>query len=182
MINDKINKVLLLLNILLLSACSVGGLTSGYKQLSENDKKAVLNYNGDIRLLKEDRNVYNIQVKQVKDFIAQHNEVVVYDFTPYCVGSNCINPHDFINGCKAKGKTPVIISNSYDEIFKFQKLGIPMLMIDTGAFSTKCRSKYTKQFYDELTGIPVKERGWGGYVYFKDGKFVKAYDNFEDVP
>ena len=176
------NKLLLLFTILLLSSCYIGGLTSDYKVLSQNARKRVMNYDGDIGLLKEDRNVYNIQVKQVKEFIAQHNEVVIYDFTPYCTSPNCMQPNDFVDDCKAKGKTPVIISNSYDEIFRFRKLGIPMLMIDTSAFPTKWRTKYIRLFYDELTGIPVKERGWGGYVYFKDGKFVKAYDNFGDVP
>ena len=97
----------------LISSCAIGGLTSDYNKLTAKEKQRVVKSFGDIDQLKADNTIYLVEVQQVKDYCNKHQQVVIYDYTPYCGSSACMQVNDFVDMCKANGVNALPIANSY---------------------------------------------------------------------
>ena len=168
---------------LLLVSCQIGGLTTGYNHLTPAQKAKVEKLIGRIADVKnDDGKVYKITVAQLKDFIRGEKDVVVYQLIPYCRSESCISPTILDRFCREKKYRAVVVAVLYDELFSVKHPGMPMFSIDTEPYQTKWRSKYEPRFFDELTGIPEKVRGYYLFHYFHDGKYVKSYRRFNEVP
>ena len=168
---------------LLLASCQIGGLTTGYNHLTPAQKARIEKLTGRIADVKnDDGKVYKITVAQLKDFICGEKDVVVYEFIPYCKAEGCIPPVLFERSCREKNYRAVVVAVLYDELFSVKHPGIPMFSIDTEPYQTKWRRKYERCFFDELTGITEKERSYYSFHYFHDGKYVKSYHRFNEVP
>ena len=155
-----------------LSSCQISGLTSGYSYLSKTEKERVINYTGKIDSISNYSYVYNITPEQIKEYLAAHKRVILYDYTPYCKSPNCVSPFYLVESCKAKDIDVLIISNIYDELFWHINKSFPLLMINTKECKTKWRWKYIDNFYLPLIGCKTKEVNYAGYHYFQDGKYI----------
>lgn len=129
-----------------LSSCQISGLTSGYSYLSKTEKERVINYTGKIDSISNYSYVYNITPEQIKEYLAAHKRVILYDYTPYCKSPNCVSPFYLVESCKAKDIDVLIISNIYDELFWHINKSFPLLMINTKECKTKWRWKYIDNF------------------------------------
>lgn len=168
---------------LLLISCRIGGLTTGYNHLTPAQKAKVEKLIGRIADVKnDDGKVYKITVAQLKDFIRGEKDVVVYQLIPYCRSESCISPTILDRFCREKKYRAVVVAVLYDELFSVKHPGMPMFSIDTEPYQTKWRRKYERRFFDELTGITEKERSYYSFHYFHDGKYVKSYCRFNEVP
>lgn len=164
-----------------LSSCQISGLTSGYSYLSKTEKERVINYTGKIDSISNYSYVYNITPEQIKEYLAAHKRVILYDYTPYCKSPNCVSPFYLIESCKAKDIDVLIISNIYDELFWHINKSFPLLMINTKECKTKWRWKYIDNFYLPLIGCKTKEVNYAGYHYFQDGKYIKSFKSYKDI-
>ena len=168
---------------LLLISCQIGGLTTGYNHLTPAQKARIEKLTGRIADVKnDDGKVYKITVAQLKDFIRGEKDVVVYQLIPYCRSESCISPTILDRFCREKKYRAVVVAVLDDELFSVKHPGMPMFSIDTEPYQTKWRSKYEPRFFDELTGITEKERSYYSFHYFHDGKYVKSYHRFNEVP
>lgn len=164
-----------------LSSCQISGLTSGYSYLSKTEKERVINYTGKIDSISNYSYVYNITPEQIKEYLAAHKRVILYDYTPYCKSPNCVSPFYLVESCKAKDIDVLIISNIYDELFWHINKSFPLLMINTKECKTKWRWKYIDNFYLPLIGCKTKEINYAGYHYFQDGKYIKSFKSYKDI-
>ena len=164
-----------------LSSCQISGLTSGYSYLSKTEKERVINYTGKIDSISNYSYVYNITPEQIKEYLAAHKRVILYDYTPYCKSPNCVSPFYLVESCKAKDIDVLIISNIYDELFWHINKSFPLLMINTKECKTKWRWKYIDNFYLPLIGCKTKEVNYAGYHYFQDGKYVRSFKSYKDI-
>ncbi|MGI6222497.1 MAG: hypothetical protein ACOYJG_02690 [Prevotella sp.] len=131
-------------------SCQIQGLTSDYSYLSAEGKKRIVKYTGAIDSISDYSKVYDVTAEQVKDFISNHDEVLIYNYTPYCRYKYCISPKELISTCKKQKVEVLIISNIYDDILVALNDEFPILMINTEVYGTKWRSKYIDLFYKDL--------------------------------
>lgn len=164
-----------------LSSCQISGLTSGYSYLSKTEKERVINYTGKIDSISNYSYVYNITPEQIKEYLAAHKRVILYDYTPYCKSPNCVSPFYLVESCKAKDIDVLIIANIYDELFWHINKSFPLLMINTKECKTKWRWKYIDNFYLPLIGCKTKEVNYAGYHYFQDGKYIRSFKSYKDI-
>lgn len=164
-----------------LSSCQISGLTSGYSYLSKTEKERVINYTGKIDSISNYSYVYNITPEQIKEYLAAHKRVILYDYTPYCKSPNCVSPFYLVESCKAKDIDVLIIANIYDELFWHINKSFPLLMINTKECKTKWRWKYIDNFYLPLIGCKTKEVNYSGYHYFQDGKYIRSFKSYKDI-
>nr|WP_309569048.1 hypothetical protein [Hoylesella timonensis] len=106
-----------LLTCLALVSCQISGLTSGYNHLSKQQKEKIIDYNGKIDNISDFTNVYNVTVEQVKEYLSNHNNVIIYDYTPFCKSSFCLPLNTLEDICKKNNTDLLVISNIYDDIF-----------------------------------------------------------------
>ena len=183
----KLNRTIkgyILVTIVVCSAlisCQISGLTSGYSYLSKTEKERVINYTGKIDSISNYSYVYNITPEQIKEYLAAHKRVILYDYTPYCKSPNCVSPFYLVESCKAKDIDVLIISNIYDELFWHINKSFPLLMINTKECKTKWRWKYIDNFYLPLIGCKTKEVNYAGYHYFQDGKYIRSFKSYKDI-
>ena len=163
------------------SCISIEGITSDYDKLNEEQKSRIIKYDGSIEELSVDGNVYVIKTGQVRDFISNHNNVIIYDYTPWCKGDNCVSPIMLEKICNDNGFKLLLIADSFVEIFKTKSQQSPMLFIDYDVYNTKKRNKYIRLFFDELTQTSEKQRGCGMFYVFEKGTFKGAKNNISEV-
>lgn len=173
----RIELVCLLLVSFVLFSCQISGLTSGYSHLSKAEQRNVVYYNGEIADIRDFSSVYCVTVGQVRKFIATHDKVLIYDYTPYCKGPNCVSPASLSRICKQQKVDLLVISNIFDDVFYAVNKDFPILMINTKAYDTNRRSKYLEAFYKDLTGLGLKDTGYASYHYFSNGAYVKSFLN-----
>ena len=77
-----------------LVSCQIAGLTSGYSHLSKKEQAKIINYKGKIDEIHDYSKIYTVTVEQVKEYLSNHNNVIIYDYTPFCKSSFCF-PSNF---------------------------------------------------------------------------------------
>lgn len=176
------NTIAILFSLCLMSSCGVvqiGGLTSGYNSLTNEQKQHVKHYASSANA--ETGVVYKVSAEQIKDCIKKEKNVLVYDFTPWCRGERCINPMQLGYYCKNKGLSLYVIANAYDNLLDYDLQAMRYFVIDEETCGTKRRDKYIRVFYDELTQVEERIRGHGSYLLFKEGVFQQAFDTIDDL-
>lgn len=166
------------------SICSCGLVSineSGYKKLSDEDKARVKRCEKPIGSLTYDGNIYQVDVAQMRDYLAEHGDVVVYEYATYCKSAGCINPKSAEMKCHEHGYDFCLIVSTYDYLERLPEMGVPMLAIYQKPYNTDKTPKYCRLFFDELTGVSDKVRGYGRFYYFKDGRFIKSYLDIDEV-
>ena len=168
-------KTKLILSVLafttLISSCAIGGLTSDYNKLTAKEKQRV----------KADNTIYLVEVQQVKDYCNKHQQVVIYDYTPNCGSSACMQVNDFVDMCKANGTNPLVLGNSFWGLADTRKLGIPLLMIDPQPLGTKWRSRYIRLFFNELIDSNSPNPPEGLYFSFQNGKHIGNFRSCKEA-
>ena len=66
--------------------------SSGYSDLSESERRHVRACSSPIDSLRNDGNIYKVNVGQVSGCIARHDKVLVYEYLPFCSGENGRSP------------------------------------------------------------------------------------------
>ena len=165
----------------LISSCAVGGLTSDYNKLTAKEKQRVVKSFGDIDQLKADNTIYLVEVQQVKDYCNKHQQVVIYDYTPNCGSSACMQVNDFVDMCKANGTNPLVLGNSFWGLADTRKLGIPLLMIDPQPLGTKWRSRYIRLFFNELIDSNSPNPPEELYFSFQNGKYIGNFRSCKEA-
>ena len=163
-----------------LSSCGmiqIGGLTSGYQSLTDRQKQQVKALSSSMDAITDRGYVYKVSVQQVQDYIQKKKDVLIYNFTPWCSGDNCINPIMLNKLCEQNGVTLCVIANAYDDLFRYNLNTLQYFVIDEQSCGTKKRNKYIRVFFDALTQVEEKVRGYGSYLLFRDGVFRHAYED-----
>ena len=123
----------------------------------------------------------SVEVQQVKDYCNKHQQVVIYDYTPYCGSSACMQVNDFVDMCKANGTNPLVIGDSFWGLADTRKLGIPLLMIDPQPLGTKWRSRYVRLFFNELIDSNSPNPPEGLYFSFQNGKYIGNFRSCKEA-
>lgn len=174
--------IIYILSVLSFASCvRVKGLYSGYNHLSLREKEMIVDYNGSIDSLAANDSVYRISVGQLAEYVRAHDKVIVYDYLPYCSGKDCVSPLLLEQYCKANNYELCVVASVYDDLLGLSGLSVPVLAINNDSFGTNLQARYTHRFYDELTGVNSSERGDKRYLYFNKGRFVKAFENIEEM-
>ena len=166
---------------LLLVSCSIGGIYTDYNKLSIQEKNNVVALTGNISDIQDYTKLYKITAEQVRQYIREKKNVVVYDYIPFCKAETCISPYVFINAVTAKGYAPLIITNTYLDAFIAVGKDFPLHIIDNSKYNTKVRGKYTERFYQDLLGVSLKSINYASYHLYKDGRYIKSYKNSKDI-
>lgn len=170
----------LLLSVLLLSGCA-HGRTSGYDRLSDEDKARIRPCTRPMSQIVYDGNIYQVTVSQVREYMRDIPDLIVYEYFPLCSISSCVSPTHVLKFCKKKGLRLCVISSVYDGLLLLQQNVLPMFAIDPMVYGTDDYQVYTTKFYDELTGVNEEIRGPSLYHYFKNGTYVCSYGNLETL-
>lgn len=185
LLHSIVRRQALLLALILTTGLTSCGLISindsGYKQLSDEEKKHVVRRSRPIDSLTYDGNIYQVDVGQTSDYLKRHDDVIIYEYAAYCHSELCINPKAAERMCHDHGYGFCLIISTYDYLDRLPEMGVPVLAIYQKPYNTDKVTKYCAMFYDELTGVSEKTRGYGRYYHFRKGKFIKAYDNINDA-
>lgn len=173
--------IIFLLVPFFLVSCQIAGLTSGYSHLSKKEQAKIINYKAKIDEIHDYSNIYTVTVEQVKEYLSNHNNVIIYDYTPFCKSSFCLPLNTLEDICKKNNTDLLVISNIYDDIFLGITNNFPILMIKTSVYNTKSRAKYIDHFYHALIGLNQKEIDYASYHYFSNGNYIKSFKNPQDI-
>lgn len=165
---------------LFLSGC-MHSRTSGYQQLTAEEKARVKVCQGPMSQIVYDGNVYQVTATQVRDYMRDIPDLIVYEYFPLCTISSCVSPTHVLKFCKRKGLRLCVISSVYDGLFLLKQQVLPLFAISPAVYGTDDYQVYTSRFYDELTGVSEEERGPALYHYFKYGTYVCSYGNLESL-
>lgn len=164
-----------------LSSCGVTVNPSGYYNLSQEYRARIMKCDKPIDSLAADGNIYQVDVNRMHEYLNNHDEVIVYEYRPFCTGENCIAPSLAVRTCKDNGYDVALVMLSYEKFEALKPVKVPVLAINNELYNTDNYNRYGKLFFNELTGTTMKERGEGLYYYFKKGEFVKAYRSIDEA-
>ena len=165
----------------ILSSCYVPTITDDYRILRQEARERVTPTTGSIDELKDDRAIYLINAQQVKDYCKQHSNVIIYNFSPSYTLYKNLNANDFVDMCKANGVNALPIANSYLELDKVRKLGVPVLMIRHQPYKTNKWRSYTKLFYKDVTNSNKRINNSKRFFSFKNGVYIGNFSTSEEA-
>ena len=165
----------------ILSSCYVLNITDDYRILRQEARERVILTTGSIDELKDDRAIYLINAQQVKDYCKQHSNVIIYNFSPSYIMNKNLNANDFVDMCKANGVNALPIANSYLELDKVRKLGVPVLMIRHQPYKTNKWRSYTKLFYKDVTNSNKRINNSKRFFSFKNGVYIGNFSTYEEA-
>lgn len=167
--------------IAILSSCYVQNITDDYKFLRQEARERVTLTTGSIDELKDDRAIYLINAQQVKDYCKQHSNVIIYNFSPSYIMNKNLNANDFVDMCKANRVNALPIANSYLELDKVRKLGVPILIIHHNPYKTNKWRRYTKLFYKDVTNSNKRINNSKRFFSFKNGVYIRNFSTYEEA-
>ena len=153
---------------------------SGYSDLSESEKQHVIRCTDPLDSIKNDGNLYQVTVKQVRECINGHTEVIVYEYLPFCSGNSVMSPARIKQSCDKRNIHLVVISSVYDGIFPIPSANhFPLFVIDNSVYHTDNYQTYGELFYKSLTGSEEENRQISSFHYFHNGEYVCSYDSMD---
>lgn len=180
--SNILSGIIVLTTVLCLSSCGMISINdSGYKRLSAADKARVVRAEGAIDSLGDDGKIYQVDVAQMKDYIGRHDKVVVYEYASFCSSAYCVSPKAVEDMCKKHGYSFCLILSTYEYLERIPQMGVPLLAIWQQPYGTDNCRKYCLRFFDELTGVPEKTRGYGRFYRFDKGRFTGEYMTVDKV-
>jgi len=169
----------LIFGIVITSCVEVNG--SGYDSLTEQEKQYVKPCKVAIEQIKQDGNLYKVKVGQVRDFINKKQNVLVYEYLPFCSGESGRSPAEVKQICRDLHLECIVISSVYDGLFPLDKYKFPVFVIDNVSYGTDNYQVYSNEFYKALTHSDGKKRKLGSFHYFRDGKYICSYTSVLNV-
>lgn len=171
-----------LLTLVLLTSCTIYGLTNDYKKLSETDKLRVEKLESFDNL--EGGKIYEINAEQLKTELRKHPKSIVRIFTNYCNAPTCYPISVFKTYAEQNDYKIFFVMTGYADVNKtlVQDSTIPYFSIDADYYQTKYRNRYVNCFENELMGLDknTKQKEWlGDLFFFENGNLVKVY---KDLP
>lgn len=158
----------------LAQSCAVNGLTDDYKKLSDEQKTHVTT--ADFGNEKDDF-VYTVNGKQLLAEIQKHDKALVYEFTNGCVGEHCKPMRVYEEFAKKNGYTLFLVMSGFanidDTMGQRGTFESPLYAIDSKAYPTSYRVRYTRLFKQELMGDKFDKENYGGLMFFENGKFIR---------
>ena len=166
--------------IIFTSCIEING--SGYSDLSESDRLHVKPCTSCPDSLYNDGNLYQVTAEQVKAFIQKEQQVLVYEYLPFCSGESGRSPLEIKKFCDEKNLKCLIIASVYDGIIPIpETYTFPMMVIDHTVYQTNNYQQYGDAFYQDLTGCDDESRQMMGmYHLFCEGKYVHSFDSLTD--
>lgn len=165
----------------LMTACGISINTSVYSELTDEQRARILLCEGPIDSLNADSNIYQVTAAQVKEYVAGQDEVIVYKFTPWCNGDQCVIPRAAEKAIRGRGYGFCLVPIGYDHQERLAGVSCPKLVINTTAYDTDNFKKYCRRFFGELTGSDWNDLQ-GSFHLFKNGRYVCSYNELEDIP
>lgn len=174
--NSLILRIAILL-IICTSCITIIGLTDDFDKLNSQQKSLIHKYNNDLELT--DGNVYLINAKQLKNELSKYKKSIVYCFTNGCSSEFCEPMRSYLDYAKENGYKLFLVMNGFGNLSSTldQSAPTPYFAIDSEHYQTKYRSKYTRQFINELLSrdIEFKEKEYLGNLFFFQGtKYLEA--------
>ena len=167
--------------LLLLFVSLIGINESGYESLSPDEKARVKVCDRPMSEIVYDNQVYQVTVEQVRAYMKDIPDLIVYEYLPFCGAPSCVPPIHAHKFCKKKGLSVCVISSTYDGLFQLQQKTLPLFVINHTVYGTDNYQKYSEQFYNALTGTTPEEREFHAYHYFKNGYYVCSYGSLESI-
>lgn len=171
--------VFLTFGVVMTSCIEVNG--SGYNSLTEQEKLHVKSCKMAIENIRSDGNLYKIRIEQIRHFINKRQNVLVYEYLPFCSGESGRSPEEVQQICKKLHWECIVISSVYDGIFPLKKYNFPIFVIDNEPFHTNNYQVYSNEFYRTLTKSNDKSRRLGVFHYFRNGQYIRSYTSIFDI-
>ena len=173
-------RYLMFLLSILLSSCSIIGLTNDFGKLTPTEKNKIISLKKFEKLSQD--TIYKINASQLKQELLKYESAMVYEFTNGCSSEYCRPLQVYENYAQKHHYKLFLVMNGFGNLdkTKSQTVTSPLFAID-GDYYKKCfRSVYTRYFDNELRDKPLKDKDWlGGIFIFEHGKYVKT---LQDLP
>ena len=165
-----VNIYLLIISVAFIFAgCTIQGLYSGYNNLSQEEKKKVIDlpFQADISDLTTSGSIYLITPENLKSAVQAHNRNVIYLWNPLCSNTTCVSPAVAKTEAEKSGHKLWLVSTHFFNDMTNLDFGIPIYGIKESV-ERKTTSKYLKSF--------VKEMGCENYdfelfIVFNEGSY-----------
>ena len=175
-------KIFILFSCIALTSCGLIEINGvDYSSLTREEKQHVLKCDRPIDSLRCDGYVYQINVEQMKKYLQNHEDVIVYQYSSFCASDDCISPYAAEKISNIFGFDFCIVADSYDYLFLTDDIKTPMLIPDHELYKTQKIGKLNRRFYDELTGVTKEERGYNRFFYFRRGEYVCSYGSLKEA-
>ncbi|MCU7617375.1 hypothetical protein NZ698_09210 [Chryseobacterium sp. PBS4-4] len=169
----------LFVSLILLTSCTVYGVTNDYKKLSGEEKNKIVPLK-DFSTV-DNTKIYKINGQQLKTELAKHPKSLVYIFTNGCTSQYCLPMSNYEKFAKENNYKLFLVMEGYAKLDKtteqrsevFQE---PLYSIDNDSYNSWYSIRYHRLFANELRGIERKSKpDWEGSLYFFN------YDKLEKV-
>ena len=168
-------KISAFISLIILSSCSIKGITNDYGKLT-SELKVQITPLQDFKALKLDM-AYTINAEQLNKEIASHHKVLVYVFTNGCTSNMCKPLFVYENYAKQNGYDLFLVMNGFGNLEKtlIQPRKTPLLAIDGDYYKTIYRGAYERKFMNEISGLPTNQQRkfQGDLFFYSDGKLEK---------
>lgn len=157
----------------LLSSCSISGLTNDYSKLKEDDKAKIVTLEsfGNLNIEK----IYKISGKQLRSEIAKNEKSLVYIFKNGCTSDLCKPMFVYENYAKQNGYELFLVMEGYgnleDTLGQRNNFTSQLFSINTDLYDSKYRAVYSRMFENELLNkdLNYKSKEYLGNLFFFEG-------------
>ena len=175
-------KIFILFSCIALISCGLIEINGvDYSSLTRKEKQHVLKCDKPIDSLRCDGYVYQINVEQMKKYLQNHEDVIVYQYSSFCASDDCISPYAAEKISNIFGFDFCIVADVYTRLFWITNIESPILTIDFNIYNTQNWKKLSRRFYDELTGVTKDEHKWYRFLYFRRGEYVCSYGSLKEA-
>lgn len=154
---------------------------NGYNQLAPSQKERVVESMLPIDSLPSDGKVYLVSVAQMKDYIRNHQKVIIYEYGAYCHSENCLSPQSAEDISLLKGYDFCLLLDSFSHFLEFPMTVSPVLASNPESFGLKQGHSCIELMINELTERHLGKNDYGRFYVFKDGHFVGSINNIKEL-
>lgn len=158
---------------LILTSCSITGLTNDYSKLKEEDKAKIVTLESFENL--DATKIYKISGKQLRAEVAKHEKSLVYVFKNGCTSDLCKPMHVYENYAKQNGYQLFLVMEGYgnldDTVGQKNNFTSQLYSINTDLYDSKYRAVYARRFENELLkkDLNYKSNEYLGNLFFFEG-------------
>jgi hypothetical protein len=165
----------------------VHGYHSEYAKLSDEDKEMIVFLSEDEKMNEactDKSKVYGITARQLQEFMAEHDSVLLYIWKPYCNGFNCISPLGFRDYCIKNNYQAIVLVFCYNPFNVVRSSigidGLTFVSVNEKHYQTDKTSKLYTILNQELSIPHIKAKERTIYKIYKKGVFDRCA-GFEEV-
>ena len=158
---------------LILTSCSISGLTNDYSKLKEEDKVKIVTLESFEDL--DTTKIYKISGKQLRSEISKHEKSLVYVFKNGCTSDLCKPMFVYENYAKQNGYQLFLVMEGYgnldDTLSQRNNFTSQLFSINTDLYDSKFRAVYARMFENELLkkDLNYKSDEYLGNLFFFEG-------------